>query len=58
MSYYGERVIYVMQSCTNDRVPEKDAGEFLNIEEGSQGEDVLTYKCCECGQEHKSRRFG
>jgi len=32
--------------------------ETLNIEEGMQGEDKLTFRCPDCGQKSISRRYG
>ena len=35
----------------------KDAGEevsFLNIAEGSAGQDVMTFACDKCGNDHKN----
>ena len=58
IEHFRQRQITVLQPCTQDRVPEADAGEFINIEEGPQGEDVLTYMCAACGEAHRSRRFG
>lgn len=49
--------VYVILSCTGDKISEQDV-EFENIEEDMQGRDVLTYKCPECGQSHKSIRLG
>ena len=31
--------------------------KFVNIEEGMQGEDILTFECPDCGQTSKSRRY-
>jgi len=35
----------------------EDTTEFVNIEEGMQGEDKLTFKCPDCGQTSTSRRY-
>jgi len=35
----------------------EDKTEFVNIEEGMQGEDILTFICPDCGQTSKSRRY-
>lgn len=43
----------VICSCNHDRVS-TDAIEFLNIEEGMRGEDIVTFICPFCGDEHKS----
>ena len=51
------RTIYVMLACNNDKIDEQDV-EFENIEEDFEGRDVLTFKCPECGETHKSLRFG
>ena len=45
--------VYV--KCKGEHMPVGEAqAEFLNIEEGMQGEDILTFKCSFCGQPHKS----
>ena len=49
--------IYVMLSCIHEKIPENET-EFINIEEGQLGEDILYFKCPRCGEEHSSRRFG
>ena len=49
--------IYVMLTCTGDKIDEQDV-KFENIEEDMQGRDILTFKCPECGEIHKSLRFG
>ena len=36
----------------------EDKTEFVNIEEGMQGEDMLTFICPDCGQKCISRRYG
>lgn len=51
------RPICVMLSCINEKVPETET-EFVNIEEGQLGEDILYFICPKCGKEHSSRRFG
>lgn len=50
------REIEVYLECTDDYIPECEV-EFLNIEEDFEGREVLTFKCPECGQVHKSPRF-
>jgi len=50
------REIEVYLECTDDYIPECEV-EFLNIEEDFEGREVLTFKCPECGQIHKSPRF-
>lgn len=57
MGKYFERVIRVYLSCTGDWVDERQV-KVENIEEDIQGQDVLTFKCPECGQTHKSLRRG
>lgn len=52
-----ERPIYVMLSCVHEKIPETET-EFVNIEEGQLGEDILYFICPKCGEEHSSRRFG
>lgn len=47
----------VILSCNQERVSE-DRVKAVDIEEDIQGRDVLTFVCPECGQEHKSLRFG
>jgi len=32
--------------------------KFVNIEEGMQGEDILTFVCPDCGQTSTSKRYG
>ena len=51
------KIIYVMLECTSDKVPEKEV-DATNIEEDMMGRDVLTFDCPNCGEEHKSLRFG
>lgn len=36
----------------------EDTVETLDISEGMQGEDLLTFKCSDCGQTSTSRRYG
>lgn len=55
--YQYQRVIRVVLSCNGDRIDERKV-EVLNIEEDIQGRDVLTFKCPECKQTHKSLRLG
>jgi hypothetical protein len=49
--------ITVVLTCTGEQVPENTV-ESLDIEEDDAGRDVLTFKCPECGEEHKSLRLG
>lgn len=43
-------------SC-GETFPE-DAVEIDDIEEGSRGEDIVTFICPHCGETTKSRRYG
>ncbi len=36
----------------------EETTKFVNIEEGMQGEDKLTFICPDCGQTSTSRRYG
>jgi len=55
--YKHERKIQVYCGFCKMWVNEETV-EFLNIEEGMQGEDMLTFKCPDCGQKSISRRYG
>ena len=37
---------------------DEDQVKFINIEEGFDGADVLTFECPKCKTEQKSKRFG
>lgn len=50
-------IITVYLSCNGTFVPESKV-EFVDICEGLEGEDILTFICPECGEEHQSKRFG
>ena len=52
-----ERPIYVNLSCIQDKINEKEV-ESIDICEDFQGRDLVTFKCPECGEIHKSYRFG
>lgn len=43
----------VFLPCTG-AMCEAEETEFLDIEEGQQGEDVMTFICPACHQKHKS----
>lgn len=49
--------ITVILGCCQESVAEKEV-EFIDVEEGLFGEDILTFKCPKCGEEHRSRRYG
>jgi len=57
MPHNFERTIYVYLPCIRAEL-EEEKTEFVNIEEGPSGEDILTFICPKCGKEHKSPRFG
>jgi len=50
-------MIQVILDCNGDWVDEQEV-EFVNIEEGPMGEDILTFVCPDCGENHRSRRLG
>lgn len=50
------REVEVFLECSGDYIPEHEV-EFLNIEEDFEGRDIMTFKCPECGKNHKSLRF-
>lgn len=50
--------IRVVLPCTKDYFDEAMLEEVIDIEEDMQGRDLLTFKCPECGKEHKSYRLG
>ena len=52
-----KRNIYVIASCTNERVNEEEI-EFVDIHEDFEGRDRVTFKCPICEQKHTSLRFG
>jgi predicted RNA-binding Zn-ribbon protein involved in translation (DUF1610 family) len=52
-----KKVIQVWCTTCKDYFDEKKV-EFINIEEDLQGLDVLTFRCPECGEVHKSFRRG
>ena len=58
--HYGEdqfRRVQLIQSCNLERINEEDV-DCLNIEEDIQGRDIVTFKCPNCNEEHKSVRLG
>ena len=48
--------VYIEIPCANKRVIKTEV-EVLNIEEDAEGRDLLTFRCPECGEEHKAFRF-
>jgi hypothetical protein len=50
-------VIQIIVYCGNCKewIPETDTA-LVNLEEGPQGEDILTYICPKCKTEQRSRR--
>jgi len=52
-----KKTIKVRCGKCNDYVDEDDT-EFVNIEEGMQGEDILTFICPICNTRQRSRRLG
>lgn len=48
--------IKVFIECEKDWIPETEV-EATNIEEGPQGEDILTFICPKCKRTHRSRRI-
>jgi hypothetical protein len=59
MSYTQDfqRRATVVTPCNSQRTP-VDEVEFLDISEGMQGEDRLTYKCPHCGWTHTGTVYG
>lgn len=47
----------VICSCNHERVSTSKV-EFLDISEGMQGEDLVTFGCPFCGEEHTSVVLG
>jgi predicted RNA-binding Zn-ribbon protein involved in translation (DUF1610 family) len=54
-TYVPEIRVYL--TCSQDWVPESTV-TFENIEEDIQGRDVLTFRCPQCGESHRSLRRG
>jgi hypothetical protein len=54
---YGSRVIRVFASCCSEWIDERDV-HVENIEEDTDGADLLTFTCPRCGHSHRSRRIG
>ncbi len=48
--------VYVTLSCNHELMPESEV-EILDIEEDIIGQDLLTFKCPECGEVHKAYRI-
>jgi hypothetical protein len=55
--YRWQNPINVYAPCLRELIPENQV-EVLNVEEGLQGEDQLTYLCPYCQKEHTSVRLG
>jgi len=53
---YGREIVVIL-TCSKERVPESTV-EFENIEEDMTGRDILTFKCPQCGESHRSLRLG
>jgi predicted RNA-binding Zn-ribbon protein involved in translation (DUF1610 family) len=51
-----QRPVYVTLSCNHELMPESKV-EILDIEEDILGQDLLTFKCPECGEAHKAYRI-
>ena len=51
------RPVTVRLPCIGTFIDENKV-EFINIEEGFDGRDVMTFKCPNCGENHQSNRFG
>jgi hypothetical protein len=49
--------IRVRLACSGDMVSESNV-KFEGIEEDIEGRDILTFGCPECGEIHRSLRFG
>lgn len=47
---------YIISRCGEDGPTEIDTKDIdiIDIEEGPQGEDIITWKCDSCKKEHKS----
>jgi len=54
---YYERPIRVYCDTCKEFIDEKRV-KFINIEEGIQGEDILTFKCPDCSSVCSSKRLG
>lgn len=54
---YTECRTKVMLPCSKEWEKTSEV-DFLNIEEGPQGEDIMTYRCRNCGKVHKSTVYG
>ena len=50
------RMIYVTLPCNKECVPESDV-EILGIEEDNLGQDLLEFRCPDCGEVHKAYRY-
>lgn len=57
MKLYYERPIQVYCNTCKKWIDEKET-KFINIEEGIQGEDILTFKCPVCSSVSSSKRLG
>jgi hypothetical protein len=53
----GQTPVRVILTCSNAWVPEASV-TVENIEEDIQGRDVLTFRCPQCGESHRSFRIG
>ena len=54
--FFYERPIQVKLKCIDEWVDERTV-EFVDIEEDFEGKDVLTFRCPQCGEQHRSRRI-
>jgi len=54
--YYKRPIVVYCNTC-REWYDEKKV-EFINIEEGMQGEDILTFKCPVCSTIRSSKRLG
>jgi hypothetical protein len=52
---YKRKITVVCKNCSR---MDEDATEFVDIEQGMQMEDILTFICPICKTTQKSRRFG
>lgn len=57
MKLYYKRLIQVYCNICKEWIDEKET-KFINIEEGIQGEDILTFKCPVCSSVSSSKRLG
>lgn len=52
-----EPTVYVLLPCAQMEKVDASTVKFVNIEEGMRGEDVYTFVCPKCDEQHKSVAF-